>query len=119
MAILMTSEAYYIHSELEIDKMYVDLFIERTSRFQIPYQFLVEFKYYSKAEYLNLTGKTKKSRSKKVTLETNGRATWNDEIQAARNQLDSYIQSDFFQQKKDLKSWLIIFVGHEPMLVEM
>jgi len=113
MAILMTSEAYYIHSELEIDKMYIDLFIEKSIRFNIPYQYLIELKYYTKTEY---TALTKKSRSKKSTPSR----TWSEEVQAARNQLDSYIQSDFFQQKKaDLKSWLIIFVGHEPMIVEM
>ena len=112
MAILMTSEAYYIHSELEIDKMYIDLFIEKTIRFNIPYQYLIEFKYYTKTEYEALN---KKSRSKKLPK----KVTWAEKVQEARTQLDSYIQSDFFQQKKaDLKSWLIIFVGHEPILVE-
>ena len=112
MAILMTSEAYYIHSELEIDKMYIDLFIEKTIRFNIPYQYLIEFKYYTKTEYEALN---KKSRSKKLPK----KVTWAEKVQEARTQLDSYIQSDFFQQKKaDLKSWLIIFVGHEPVVVE-
>ena len=113
MAILMTSEAYYIHSELEIEKMYIDLFIEKTIRFNIPYQYLIEFKYYTKTEY---TALTKKSRSKKLPAPI----TWTDKVQEARNQLDTYINLPFFQQKKeDLKSWLIIFVGHEPMIVEM
>ncbi len=112
MAILMTSEAYYLHSELEIDKMYIDLFIEKSIRFNIPYQYLIEFKYYTKAEYTTLT---KKSRSKKIPVPI----TWAEKVQDARNQLDGYIQSDFFQQKHDLKSWLIIFVGHEAKVVEI
>ncbi|MFN0201820.1 MAG: AAA family ATPase [Bacteroidia bacterium] len=119
MAILMTSEAYYIHSELEVNKMYIDLFIEKSIRFNIPYQYLIEFKYYSKTEYLAMTSKPKKSRSKKVSEPEKPQITWAEEIQAARNQLDNYTQSDFFQQKEDLKSWLIMFVGHEAEVVEM
>lgn len=112
MAILMTSEAYYIHSELEIDKMYIDLFIEKTIRFSIPYQYLIEFKYYTKTEY---NAMIRKSRSKKNPAPL----TWTETVEAARNQLDTYINLPFFQQKKeDLKSWLIIFVGHEAKIVE-
>lgn len=112
MAILMTSEAYYIHSELEIDKMYIDLFIEKTIRFNIPYQYLIEFKYYTKTEY---NAMIRKSRSKKNPAPI----TWQETVEIARNQLDTYINLPFFQQKKeDLKSWLIIFVGHEAKIVE-
>jgi hypothetical protein len=43
---------------------------------------------------------------------------WEIEIQAARNQLIGYTKLPFFQEKQDLKPWLIAFVGDKPLIVE-
>ena len=106
--ILMFSEAYYIHSELELHKKYTDLFIERTRRFNIPYQYLIEFKYFTKAKYEEL-----------IEPKKDGSATeWAKVIQKSRNQLIGYTMLPYFQVKEDLKPWLIAFVGHEAKVVE-
>lgn len=106
--ILMFSEAYYIHSELELHKKYTDLFIEKTSRFNIPYQFLIEFKYFSQ----------KRHEEMQIIQPHNTQNDWELEIQQARNQLIGYTKLPFFQEKEDLKPWLIAFVGDTPMIVE-
>jgi hypothetical protein len=101
-AILMFSEVYYIHSELELKRRYIDLFIERTSRFVIPFQFLFEFKYYSEAKQKELSDAN----------------NWENELTKARQQLTDYKNLTFFQEKQDLKPWLFVFVGHEAVVVE-
>jgi hypothetical protein len=100
--ILMFSEVYYIHSELELERHYIDLFIERTSRFEIPFQFLFEFKYYSE--------------SKQKAL--NEKGDWAAELDKARTQLTTYKDLDYFKDKQDLKPWLFVFVGDTPVVVE-
>jgi hypothetical protein len=101
-AILMFSEVYYIHSELELKRRYIDLFIERTSRFVIPFQFLFEFKYYSETKQKELSENDK----------------WENELTKARQQLTDYKNLPFFEEKQDLKPWLFVFVGHEAVVVE-
>jgi hypothetical protein len=100
--ILMFSEMYYIHSELELERYYIDLFIERTSRFEIPFQFLFEFKYYSEAKQKAL----------------NEKGDWTAELDKARTQLTTYKDLDYFKEKQDLKPWLFVFVGDTPVVVE-
>jgi hypothetical protein len=100
--ILMFSEVYYIHSELELERHYIDLFIERTSRFEIPFQFLFEFKYYSEAKQKAL----------------NEKGNWDAELEKARQQLTDYKDLDYFKDKQDLKPWLFVFVGDTPVVVE-
>jgi hypothetical protein len=100
--ILMFSEVYYIHSELELERHYIDLFIERTSRFEIPFQFLFEFKYYSEAKQKAL----------------NEKGDWAAELDKARTQLTTYKDLDYFKDKQNLKPWLFIFVGDTPVVVE-
>jgi hypothetical protein len=102
MAILMFSEVYYIHSELELQRHYIDLFIERTSRFAIPFQHLFEFKYYSETKQKELSEA----------------GNWNNELTKARIQLDGYKNLPFFKATEDLKPWLFVFVGHEAVVVE-
>ena len=106
--ILMFSEAYYVHSELELHKKYTDLFIERTSRFNIPYQYLIEFKYFSKAKYEEMIKPPKEG----------GETEWEKVIEDGRNQLRGYTKQAYFQAKKDLKPWLIAFVGENDLIVE-
>ena len=100
--ILMFSEVYYIHSELELERHYIDLFIERTSRFEIPFQFLFEFKYYSEAKQKAL----------------NEKGDWEAELDKARKQLTAYKDLDYFKDNQDLKPWLFVFVGDTPVVVE-
>jgi hypothetical protein len=100
--ILMFSEMYYIHSELELERHYIDLFIERTSRFEIPFQFLFEFKYYSEI--------------KQKALKEKGE--WAAELDKARTQLTTYKNLDYFKDKQDLRPWLFVFVGDTPVVVE-
>jgi hypothetical protein len=100
--ILMFSEVYYIHSELELERYYIDLFIERTSRFEIPFQFLFEFKYYSEIKQKAL----------------NEKGEWAAELDKARTQLTTYKNLDYFKDKQDLKPWLFVFVGDTPVVVE-
>jgi hypothetical protein len=100
--ILMFSEVYYIHSELELERHYIDLFIERTSRFEIPFQFLFELKYYSEAKQKAL----------------NEKGDWAAELEKARKQLTAYKDLDYFKDKEDLKPWLFVFVGDTPVVVE-
>ena len=100
--ILMFSEVYYIHSELELERHYIDLFLERTSRFEIPFQFLFEFKYYSE------------SKQKAI----NEKGDWDAELDKARTQLTDYKDLDYFKDKQNLKPWLFVFVGDTPVVVE-
>ena len=71
-------------------------------RYDIPYQYLFELKYYSKAAYEELVAKKE----------------WEKEVQSAHNQLQKYLETDYFQAQKDLKPWLFMYVGHEAMVVE-
>ena len=106
--ILMFSEAYYIHSELEIRKGYSDIFIERSPRYDIPFQFLIELKYYTKSKYNKLKRKKKDGSP----------SDWSIEVQNAQNQLDEYAKNAYFQNQRGLKPWLIMFASDVPVVVE-
>ena len=36
----------------------------------------------------------------------------------AQNQLDTYKNTEYFKDRKDLKSWLIIFASDKPIIIE-
>ena len=86
----------YIQSEQESEQKYVDvLFLYRPPYFP-TYQFAFELKYLKKSE--------------SDQLETT--------VQKATAQLQGYLQSEALQHLKNLKTYVIVFVGSEAKAVE-
>ncbi len=89
---LVNGEVYKIYSEREVEDGYIDLFLEKDSRYpDIEYEWLWELKYLKKEA---------KSRLEQVKKE--GLA-----------QLEEYAASKKFADKKNLKKALIIFIGKD------
>ena len=88
---LHASQLYFIQSEPEFDRKYVDLLLLRREPFPAPHQFTFELKYLKKHEAHRL-------------------AATADE---AREQLQDYLQSDLLRSLDDLRAWVVVFVGAE------
>ena len=80
---------YFVKSEPEIEKGYPDLMLLFREPFRPNYQFIFELKYLKKKESKQL---------KQTALD-------------AENQLRQYLQTEELKSKKDLKAWVIVFVG--------
>ncbi|MCK4260401.1 MAG: AAA family ATPase [Halanaerobiales bacterium] len=86
------SNIYKISSEKEVDKGYIDIFLEKDIRFpDVKYEWIWELKYLKKSETNQL------ERVKKEGL----------------TQLDQYAKSRHFKDKENLKKALIIFIGKD------
>ncbi|MBF0398775.1 MAG: PD-(D/E)XK nuclease domain-containing protein, partial [Desulfobacterales bacterium] len=86
---------YYVKSEMEIDRKYPDLMLMYRPPFFPNYQFVFELKY------------LKLSESEKLK----------DVTSAAINQIEKYLKTDEIKALKNLKAYVIVFVGTEVMVL--
>jgi len=102
-SILFTVGVYHIQHEYEvkkssIDKGYVDILLQKRPPFETKYQFVIELKYIKK-----------EAAAQAATVKAE-----------AIKQLQAYLQHDDYLQKlKQLKAYLVIFVGNEGEFVEV
>ena len=88
---LYASQLYFIQSEPEFGRKYVDLLLQRREPFPAPHQFAFELKYLKKQEAQRLEA---------VVAE-------------AQAQLQGYLQSELLRSLPDLRAWVVVFVGTE------
>ena len=88
---LHASQLYFIQSEPEFGRKYVDLLLLKREPFPAPHQFAFELKYLKKQEAQRLE------------------AT----VAEARAQLKGYLQSELLRSLADLRAWVVVFVGAE------
>ena len=93
---LHASQLYYLRSEHEAERGYVDLLLLRKPPIETPYQFVFELKHL----------KQKDAHLLEAAL-TEGRA-----------QLQRYQQAEELQAQPNLRTWLAVFVGTELRVVE-
>ncbi len=102
-ATLYLSKIFHIKNEVEVkksktEKGYLDLLLLKRPPFEPKFQFVIEFKYVKKQD-------AQKAKSTK---------------EAAINQLKAYLKhSDYLQQLKDLKAYVIVFVGNKGEVIEL
>ena len=95
-SLLYPSPIYHIHSEYEVARKYIDLFLEGRRDAEVKYQFVFELKYLSKANEKKL-----------------------EEVKAeAIAQLRGYMAHESLAKLSDLVGYVIIFVGTEAKVVE-
>jgi hypothetical protein len=93
---LITSRAYKLNSEKEVESGYIDIFLERDIRMPgIKYEWVIELKYLKKSE-INKLAQVR---------------------EAGLKQLKRYAESDQFRDKTDLKQALLIFIGKDEYQV--
>ena len=90
------SRLYFIKSEPEIENKYPDILFLYRPPFYPKYQFLFELKYLSKAGEKSLKNKTDK----------------------AVTQVKEYMASEEIRNLKNLKAYVLIFVGNEVRVVK-
>ena len=88
---LHTSQLYFIQSEAEFDRKYVDLLLLKREPFPAPHQFAFELKYLKKHEAQRLEAV----------------------VSEAKEQLQGYLQSELLSSLSDLRAWVVVFVGAE------
>lgn len=97
------SGIYTIHNELEVkksatEKGFVDLLLQKRPPYETKYQFLIEFKYVKKEDA-----------AKAASIKAE-----------AIKQLEGYLHHDpFLQELKQLKAYVVVFVGNEGEYVEV
>ncbi len=90
------SNLYYIKSEQEIEQKYPDVMFLNRPPFKQNYQFIFELKYLKKKEANQLSRKKEE----------------------AKKQLQNYLKNEEIQNLKNLKAYIIIFVGDEAKISE-
>ncbi|MBF0103050.1 MAG: AAA family ATPase [Desulfobacterales bacterium] len=95
-ALLRLSNLYYVKSEPEINRKYPDIMLLYRPPFFPNYQFVFELKYLKKSEAALLEKTT----------------------QSAINQLNAYLQNEELRSLKNLKAYVVIFVGTEANVVQ-
>ncbi|MCP4399194.1 MAG: AAA family ATPase [bacterium] len=93
---LMMSKVYYVKSEYEVPKGYIDIALLKRSGVDPTYEALFEIKYLKKEEYND------PKKSGKLLHE---------KIEQARRQLVQYTQSEELKEKNNLKKWVIVFAA--------
>ena len=94
--LIFGTRIYYVRSEYEVARKYIDLFLEGRRDAEVKYQFVFELKYLSKANEKKL-----------------------EEVKAeAIAQLRGYMAHESLAKLSDLVGYVIIFVGTEAKVVE-
>ncbi len=83
-------KAFHIHSEYEARKGYPDIFLERIPGRMMNYEIVLELKYLKKSQESSLQSV----------------------IEAAKNQVNEYLQSERFS-RSDVKGFYVVFLGGE------
>jgi Predicted AAA-ATPase/PD-(D/E)XK nuclease superfamily len=100
--ILYPFEAYYIRSEMEINRGYPDIFIEKMPDKPINYEIVLELKYVKKSA-------VKADRAKKKPL---GESLLEKVVEEAEIQLDGYMTSPRYS-RPDVRGFYVVFLGGE------
>ena len=90
------SQNWFIKSEFETERKYIDLLLLRRRPYHIPYQFAIEFKYIHK----------------------NKAKTFKEVYKAAQAQLDNYLEYPEIAGLDSRKAWLFVFVGTKKEVAE-
>ncbi len=90
------SQSWMLKSEFETGRNYIDLLLLRRKPFNIPYQFVIEFKYLHKKQAKDFP---------KV-------------YEGAKAQLQTYLQLPDIAALDSRKAWLFIFVGTKKRVAE-
>ena len=88
--LLFPYKAFMVHSEYESGRQYPDIFLEKVPDRIINYEIVIELKYLKKKEEDKITAKRTE----------------------AKNQLESYLQTERFQREEVL-GFYVIFIGGE------
>jgi hypothetical protein len=82
---------YYVHSEYETDKKYVDVYLQAISGYNPKFEAAFEFKYLKK-----------KDAAQKEAV-----------VKAAETQLKNYLKTNKFKVLDQLKAFVVVCVGAE------
>jgi hypothetical protein len=96
-SLLHQQRFYYVHSEYESERRYVDIFLETIRGYAVKYEVAFELKYVKKSE--------------KIDLEK--------ELDNAEKQLMNYMVSHKFNQRPSLKAFVVLVHGTELYQREM
>jgi hypothetical protein len=96
-SLLHQQNFYYVHSEFETEKQYVDVFLETVTGNPVKYEAAFELKYVKKSETIN--------------VET--------ELDKAEIQLMNYMVTKKFNQRANLKAFVVLVHGTELHQREM
>ncbi|BDU51229.1 AAA family ATPase [Haliovirga abyssi] len=92
MAYLIKSPWYYIESEREMKKGYIDILVTRRYE-KVPYEAMIELKYIKKKEWKDLSKDIGKI------------------VEEGKEQLYRYLNDKKMQDRKNMKKFVILFVG--------
>jgi hypothetical protein len=96
-SLLHQQQFYYVHSEFETERQYVDVFLETVTGNPVKYETAFELKYVKKSETIN--------------VET--------ELDKAEKQLMNYMVTKKFNQRPNLKAFVVLVHGTELHQREM
>lgn len=88
--LLSSYDAYFIHSEYETGRGYVDIFLERLPGVSLDFDVAIELKYVKKSE---------RDKADSVAKE-------------AKTQLEGYLQTERFN-RPDIRGFYVVYVGNE------
>ena len=91
---LMLSRVYYVKSEYEVEKGYIDIALLKRSGVEPNYEAIIELKYIKKSEY-----------------QAKGEELVNKKLEAAKEQLLDYKTADELSNKDNLKKFVLVFAG--------
>jgi hypothetical protein len=95
--LLNYSKAYFVKSEYELEKRFVDVLLLERPPIEVKYQYAIELKYLPKKEA---------KQKEKIKQE-------------AITQLEGYLQHHELQTLTNLKAFVLLFVGDEYELIEV
>ena len=90
-SLLHQQQFYYVHSEFETERQYVDVFLQTVTGYPVKYETAFELKYVKKGETINV----------------------NTELDKAEIQLRNYMITKKFNQRPNLKAFVVLVHGTE------
>ncbi|MEY4935715.1 MAG: hypothetical protein RIS64_2074 [Bacteroidota bacterium] len=88
-SLLHQQNFYYVHTEYETDWTYMDVFLEAIRGYKVNFDIGLELKFAKKA----------------------GKVAINTIFEKANQQLKTYLATDKFNQRTNLKSWVVVVAG--------
>jgi hypothetical protein len=126
--LLFPYESYWIRSEMEVEKRYIDIFLERIPQVAIKHEILIELKYIKKEnadKWLDKDGKMVDPPTKKITKTRKKqiispsvpkpipvKSLLEDVCEKGAVQLAEYMQLSRFQ-RPNLLGFCLVYVGNE------
>jgi hypothetical protein len=96
-SLLHQQKFYYVHSEFETERQYVDVFLETIRGYKVKFEVAFELKYIKKGETINVE----------------------NELDKAEIQLMNYMVTKKFNQRPNLKAFVVLIHGTELHQREM